>query len=543
MSNKTKDPSIKIVAKHVYQGSGHTEITLRALMRDGKFIEFPIDRAMITELRSLHKLCVSKNVRISPIPKIAQKYLQEVVAGEKVKATPVALRCGLLDGTYLTPHASYGKNPSIQIRDLPQDKGEIAIGMKSGDFQTYLRIIKPLLAKSRKLKLLMGGQCASIIADLVAMGPPMIFHLGGESGLGKTALIRIAMSFVGRAKEDDPKTYASTEAGLEDYFAFYRNSLTVLDEMGLASDDPRDILKEVQHLAYLFGSGGGRTMSAIYRQRSGQSRRTWAQIAVSSGESTLKELQAQAGKKLPAGVLRRMVDIPVTASETVFDIKRQGKYPSSADVLAELTEACDQLKEHYGVALEPFVKWINTNEHLREDFKLIKDTFVKANPVESGWHHAVVNHFATCCAGGVLGIRAGVIPSDEDAYIKSMKRICYDAIQYTTQPSTIVEERIEKLMDAIEDRKLVARKNRSGEYPKFDRETSLGFVRTVGGKRLAMILATRLNEFLGSKHAALDIAHRLQEKKKLVVGSSGKLTQPVDLPDGGKQVRCYRVKI
>ena len=78
--------------------------------------------------------------------------------------------------------------------------------MRSGKLAGFLKSIKPVLDRSRVLRLLLGAQCASMLASHVDLGFMAIIHIGGKSSLGKTALIRLAMAYVGRPNETDPKT-------------------------------------------------------------------------------------------------------------------------------------------------------------------------------------------------------------------------------------------------------------------------------------------------------------------------------------------------
>ena len=145
--------------------------------------------------------------------------------------------------------------------------------------------------------------------------------------------------------------------------------------MGLASDDPKVLLTKIDNMALLFSTGKGRQLSANYLRQIGQGIRTWAQFGVSSGEKTLKQLQIEARTKLVDGVLRRMIDIPVTKQQTVFDIENEGKKYSNNEVRKTLSAACDGIKEHYGVALEPFVAWINAKISLKGDFNAVQRVF------------------------------------------------------------------------------------------------------------------------------------------------------------------------
>jgi hypothetical protein len=543
MKKTETKPNIKIVAKNVYQDNGQTLVFICALLRSGKMFTIPVERQILTDTRALHRIFVDKNVKISTNYKVAKDYLDQIIQTESVRAQPLVRQCGWHERTYITPHESYGENKKIQVLDLPDNKKDICLGMRSGNLNGFLKSIAALTRRSSKARLLLGAQCASILAGHVNIGSPTIVHVGGPSGKGKTALIRVAMGVVGRANKDDPKTYAATEAGLEDYFSFFRHALTVIDELGLASNDAAELLKIVQKLAYKFYSGKGTVLSSVYKRSIGQTQRTWAQLAVSSGEKTLKDLQAEAGRKLPGGVLRRMIDIPVSRESGIFDITIKGESLNEEQELKILTTACDKLNRHHGVALPHFVKWIIKHKNLEAEFNRLRDEFIEAIRLESGWHHAVVSTFAVCYAAGVMGIRAGIIPCREGSYSASLQKICYDALQYATAPSDHAEGLAKKLFRAIKDSDQVLVRNKKGKYTGFDADTTLGFIRSHEGEAVAMILARRLSEFTGSERATLSLVQYLKQRNWLVVGSGGKTSQPVDLPAGHGQKRCYRVRL
>ena len=57
-----------------------------------------------------------------------------------------------------------------------------------------------------------------------------------------------------------------------------------------------------------------------------------------------------------------------------------------------------------------------------------------------------------------------------------------------------------------------------------------------------MLLVKRLNDITGSHHATLDFAEYLRKKNRLVLGYKDGLTQPVEVPGLGNQIRCIRVR-
>lgn len=540
--NHQKKPAVKIKSKYVYAETGIAYIVLSVLSRSGEVRDYEIERVLFTDCKALHRFLVSKNARIPTTYADAKLLIAELVNSENVKAHRVVLNCGWHGKTYTTPHAAYGDRPAIKVSELPEEIDKIPFGMTHGSLDGWQKVIAPLVSYSSVFRLLLGAQCTSILAGGISI-EPVVFHLAGPSGLGKTAIIRGSMSFVGRANEEDPKTFAATEAGLEDYYSFYNNSLTVIDEMGTLSSDSRELVKLMHDLSYRFCSRQGRQLSTAHKKMTGRSRRIWNQIAVSSGEKSLKDLAAECGRKVPDGVLRRLIDVPVSSKKGMLDMLPHHQPHTSQEALTYVTKACDGFQEHYGVALKPFVEWINANKHLADDFSKVRRKFMASTKLLSGWHHAVVKKFADCCAGGVMGIRAGVVLCDENDYIKSMQQICYDLIKYSTMPPDHIDKLAQKVLRLANNPKKVMAQNSKGRYPGLNPKKHYGFIWEQKGKRVAMLFRRRVDKFTGSPFATMDVAKLLAAQNRLMLGSNGLMTQPVTLPGQDRQVRCLRVLI
>ena len=91
-----------------------------------------------------------------------------------------------------------------------------------------------------------------------------------------------------------------------------------------------------------------------------------------------------------------------------------------------------------------------------------KESSVNSFEIETGWEHAVVSEFAVCCAGGVLGIRAGVILCDEENYIISLRKICRSSLKYVSAPPFDVEKLAKRFSEALTDPRQVAVKDKIG---------------------------------------------------------------------------------
>jgi hypothetical protein len=539
---KAKKPVIQIVAKKIFAETGFASVTLHTKLRSGVWRDFMVERSLFTDRRKLHKFLVGVNASIDSFFEKAEIELIELIESEKVRAVGVVNTIGLYGTTFVTPHQSFGTDKRLEVFDLPESKELIVVGMQAGTLEGYLDAIRPVANTSRIFRHLLGAQCVSVAGPLVGLKTGKVFLLGGPSGLGKTVIIRLAMAIVGRADEEDPKTYSATEGGMEDYFFFYRNCLTVIDELGTASSDPKELVKGVMKLAYKFASGKGRQFTAIYKKMTGKSQRTWCQIAVMSNEKTLRQLAKEGGlRDLPEGALRRCIDIPISPDETVLDIHPDGDPPSARQVISVLSTACEGIHDNHGVALGPFVDWLIANKNVQADFEKIRDEFMRFIELKSGWQHAVVKTMAECCAGGVLGIRAGVVPCEEQAYIESLHELCYGLLKYSSSSFINVEKLARQLTKLCEDPTRVIVANKKGKYVGLNPETSLGYMTSYKDRKLAILFPQRVDELTGSRYATLDLGEYLKIRGRLRLGTKGSITQPVDVPGQKNQIRCMRL--
>ena len=541
MKTEQNIPHIKIKGKQIVAEHGDTYLTMRVRLKSGKHRNFQIEKSMMSDLKILHKYLVNKDVDIPLAYTDAKQQLVLLAAQEEVKATKMVSRCGFHGKTYVTPHCSYGPEKGIVVFPLPEPKNFIPFGMMGGTLKGYVAAVKPVAQRSRIFRVLAGAQCASILAGRLDIGQNGSILLSGKSGIGKSTLIRLVTAMVGRAKEEkDLKTFAGTEAGKEDYFEFFTNSLNVSDEVGTEEDDddnPKVLYAKLKRLAYRFASQQGRQLSASYRKISGVSQRTWNQLLVLSGEKSFKAIAFTAGKTVPQGALRRLIDINVKDSDTLFDNDGKSGVLTQKESIEILLSAVKGIETNYGVALGTFVEWINSQDHLEAEFCEVRDDFIKAMESEDGWHRAFVRRFAVKCAAGVMGIRAEIIPCTEKSYVSSLKKICADTLKYCTSPSEEIVDLADNLLEAIENLQQVSTPNADGIHLSFDPDSSLGFLSK--DKKVANIIAHQLHVLSGGQQRTSVLLNYLKAQGHLY---GSKDSYPVNLPNGGsKQARCYRI--
>lgn len=225
------------------------------------------------------------------------------------------------------------------------------------------------------------------------------FHIYGDSSRGKTAAEQAGASVWGHGKEF-MRSWRSTSNGLEGVAALHNDTLLALDEIGEA--DPR----EIGNLVYGVTNGVGRSRAT----RTGAARkiRRWQLMLLSSGELTLSQHMAEAGKLSRAGQEIRMLDVR-------SDLNPFGAWAELHGLLGgrEFSDAIlSASTTHYGLAGPAFVgKLLECGEvhELPAMLAELRQLF----PTDNGQEGRAAERFAIVAMAGELAISWGILPAPE----------------------------------------------------------------------------------------------------------------------------------
>jgi putative DNA primase/helicase len=135
-------------------------------------------------------------------------------------------------------------------------------------------------------------------------------HFRGSSSCGKSTSQRGPVSIWGAP--DFIRTWRATSNGLEGVAAACNGSILVLDELGQIDG------REAGAVAYMLGNGAGKARAN--RHGGARASARWRLIYLSSGEISLADKMAEAGKLPKAGQEVRLLDIAAdTRKHGVFD--------------------------------------------------------------------------------------------------------------------------------------------------------------------------------------------------------------------------------
>ena len=225
-----------------------------------------------------------------------------------------------------------------------------------GSQQTWYSLVKKIRKKQQPEVLLnMAASFASVLVE-PCNALPFIVSLWGESGIGKTVILKLCASIWANPKEGkyitDPK---ATPIALEVRLDVLNSFPMIMDDIAqITMQSDTDFSKQI----YNWCSGQGRERS----KKDAESTRVlkhWCNVTITNGERSLVD------ETMQGGAINRVIDIEATG-EKLFDAKEGNK-------------TCETIEKNYGWAGEEFVRQLfylgfdELNRIYNEQFNRVKE--------------------------------------------------------------------------------------------------------------------------------------------------------------------------
>jgi putative DNA primase/helicase len=243
------------------------------------------------------------------------------------------------------------------------------------------------------------------------------FNFKGRSSIGKTKCLRVAVSVIG--SRDYQRSWKTTSNGLEGVCALHNDSLLPLDEFG------QQDAAEAGEIAYMIASGIGKQRAS--RDGSARDPRTWRVMVLSTGEVGLEGHLREGRKKVRAGQLARIADIPADACKGLGCFENLHHLANGGDFADEIDRLCAQ---YYGSAARSYVQKIVEYgvENARRDIRFAADDFVADYSRDhDGQVKRVARRFGLVYGALVLATKLGITANLSEEESKWAVHKCYSA--------------------------------------------------------------------------------------------------------------------
>ena len=297
------------------------------------------------------------------------------------------------------------------------------IFIHEGDLEYWKKTIATYAIGNYRLMFCLSLAFSSMIIGFYPGYETGGFHLYGASSVGKTTLLSAVGTVFGQYGlrceiAGYVESWNNTKNNLENVLYNFTDSLLCLDELSLAEKG------NLASTIYMFSSG--RTKGRMNEKYDSENINSWRLSILSTGEKSILAKVLEDGENGNAGILVRMVDLPIFANSALFEDLHG--YPN----LSSFASAIDfNGRISYGNAGVEFIENMmrnvddlasNTVYRVSEIFKLLKPKEI------DNQFSRILQRVSLAVYGGLLAVKYNIVPWTYTDVFDSARRCVNDII-------------------------------------------------------------------------------------------------------------------
>jgi Domain of unknown function (DUF927) len=275
-----------------------------------------------------------------------------------------------------------------------RDAGEVALKSSALTFGVCLALACPL------------PNYVEANAQERLLSETAVFNLSGESGSGKTSVVRAAAGVFGPPGR--LRKWDFSRRGLEEYCESCNDLLVVTDDLETHTEEAGSLKTAMRHVNQVIPSGQSKLLS----KRADLEQLLWSAFGLTSSPESIDEIAERIGWKRTDGERARFIDIAVPKVDQagIFDrldgdaLENIGK---GKDLIKQLDAGVTQ---NFGLIMPLWLKFLFQEDRSTRILKL-RDKFLhRVTGNGDGFDERYAVQFAVPAAAGYLAAKAGVVP-------------------------------------------------------------------------------------------------------------------------------------
>ncbi len=384
---------------------------LRFVDLDGNEKRWAMPQALLAGERATYEGYLREQGMLIHKPQLLYAYLQSSVD----KRVLVVNRTGWHKKVFVFADECIGSDDGDEIFHQSPEGGNHLM-QAAGTLEEWKANVARLCAGNSRLLLAVSAAFGATLLEKLQMESGG-FQLRGGTSTGKTTALLVGGSVWGGGSDKGfLRRWRATINGLESVAASHNDALLCLDE--LAEVDPC----QAGETAYMLANGQGKirqTKSITLRKPL-----EWRTLFLSSGEISLADHLATAGKRVRGGMEVRLVDLPADAGQGLGAWENLHEFRSGKEFSDHLREAS---KTYYGTAAREFIRQLiqQPQEQLRAEWQAFKTHFHATYCPQDAKEEVgrVCDRFALLAFAGEMATEVGVTGWPENEVINAMVKL------------------------------------------------------------------------------------------------------------------------
>jgi Domain of unknown function (DUF927) len=322
---------------------------------------------------------------------------------------------------------------------------------------------------------------ANFAAPLLAIIGHQSFSLCvyGRSRSGKTIATLLGSSMIGIGQPENLMSWNLTNTRFEERLTGFNDLSFPIDDLSTMKGTTREKYFRIRDIAYRVTQGWATGRSATFTKAHEGVHGSWRSIMLTSSEKSVREMAADAKVERQHGESLRLIDVPATVDglDHIFDRSSMAglthDFSSWRDsTFANIVADC---RTNHGAALRAYLEKIITAEFdiaimVREAAAMfVQHISVSTDNVVA---RDVAGKFGVIYAGGLLGIRFGIVPWTQEELLDAIGKCFRGARDQLPDEGVALRQGLDTLEGRLKGldlrRTLKERKLTSDEWDKVD---------------------------------------------------------------------------
>jgi hypothetical protein len=463
------------------------------------------------------------------------KFVRRLLMKMSPDAVTLAMKPGMRgkDGFVLGNRMFGSAKGRYRWKSQSENHSRGEIGDCCGQRDNWNRDVGEVALKSTPLTF---GLCLSLACPLPSyvrantgkrlLSETAVFNLSGESGSGKSSIVRAAAGLFG--PPDLIGKWDFTRRGLEEYSESRNDLLEALDDLETHIEEASSLRTALGHVNQIVTSGQSKLMS----RHAELPTLSWTAFGLTSSPESIDQIAERIGWKRTDGQRARFPDIPIprVANAGIFDVL-EGDAMEKTEEGKRLIKRLDTgVTQNYGLVMPRWLRFLFSED--QSDLILrLTDSFLRGVLSDGdGFDERYARKFAVPAVAGQLAAQQGIFPWPERWPVVAAKK-CYHLSLKTVRSNAEVADKKIRLIAMLaknSDRFIFAKPGQS-EPVRFD-DSTLGLRTCYHGQKVLAIRDDALGTFAGSPVIAGLIVDQVRAKKILIGGQGHAGTTQLSIP-------------